>query len=201
MKPGDLVTRGQQLCEGNLDLQDVFAIRGREAVEQYIIKEIQYIYSSQGQKLNDKHVEIIIRSMFSRYRIVDPGDSDLVTGDVLTRDALLDLITEAKKNKTQPPVVDNILLGITKASLSTDSFLSAASFQETARVLIDAAVTGKVDYLRGLKENVIIGKLIPVGTGYGVDHAAMAAQFEAEEKRFKELRSAQARANREVLNP
>lgn len=198
VKPGELVTKGQQLCEGNLDLHEVFMLRGHEAVEQYILKEIQYIYSSQGQKLNDKHVETIVRSMFSRFRVVDSGDTDLVNGDVVTRDAWLDFAQEAKAKGGKLPVVEGILLGITKASLSTDSFLSAASFQETARVLIDAAVTGKVDYLRGLKENVIIGKLIPVGTGYGVDHVAMAAQIEVEDKRIKELRSAKMRANREV---
>jgi DNA-directed RNA polymerase subunit beta' len=198
VKPGELVTKGQQLCEGNLDLQDLFMLRGREAVEQYILKEIQYIYSSQGQKLNDKHVETIVRSMFSRFRVVDAGDSDLVTGDLVTRDALLEVVQEVKAAGKKVPQVENILLGITKASLSTDSFLSAASFQETARVLIDAAVTGRVDYLRGLKENVIIGKLIPVGTGYGVDHVALAAEIEAEDKRIKELRQAEARARREL---
>ncbi|EKD76026.1 MAG: hypothetical protein ACD_43C00248G0002 [uncultured bacterium] len=198
VKPGDLVVKGQQLCEGNLDLQDLFLLRGHEAVEQYILKEIQYIYSSQGQKLNDKHVETIVRAMFSRFRVTDPGDSDLVTGDLVTRDALLEAILEMKKAGKAVPQVENILLGITKASLSTDSFLSAASFQETARVLIDAAVTGKVDYLRGLKENVIIGKLIPVGTGYGVDHVALAAEIDAEDKRIKELRQAESRARREA---
>ncbi len=198
VKPGDLVVRGQQLSEGNLDLQELFALRGREAIEQYILKEIQYIYSSQGQKLNDKHVETIVRSMFSRYRIVESGDSDLVAGDVITRDAYLEAVDEVKERKGKIPEVENILLGITKASLSTDSFLSAASFQETARVLIDAAVTGKVDFLRGLKENVIIGKLIPVGTGYGVDHQAMAAKVEAEEKAIRENRAAKARERREA---
>ena len=166
VKKGELVAAGQQLTEGNLDLRELFELRGREAVEQYILKEIQYIYSSQGQKLNDKHVECIVRSMFSRYLVIESGDTELVAGDMITRDQLLEEQTQAKQDKTKAPTAENILLGITKASLSTDSFLSAASFQETARVLIDAAVTGKVDHLRGLKENVIIGKLIPVGTGY-----------------------------------
>jgi len=197
VKPGDLVTKGQQLSEGNLDLHEVFALRGKEAVEQYVLKEIQYIYSSQGQKLNDKHVEIIVRSMFSRFRIVDSGDTDLVAGDIVTRDVLLDNLVETKAAKSKGPEVENVLLGITKASLSTDSFLSAASFQETARVLIDAAVTGKVDYLRGLKENVIIGKLIPVGTGYGVDHTALAAQIDAEDKREREMKATMRRERHE----
>ncbi|MBI2415841.1 MAG: DNA-directed RNA polymerase subunit beta' [Candidatus Kerfeldbacteria bacterium] len=189
VKKGELVTAGQQISEGNLDLFDVFELRGKEAVQTYILREIQYIYSSQGQKLNDKHVEIIVKSMFSRFRVTEPGDTDLVTGDVITRDHLLELQKEAKNTKTKPPQAENILLGITKASLSTDSFLAAASFQETARVLIDAAVTGKVDYLRGLKENVIIGKLIPVGTGYGVDVAALAAaEDQAERDRRQQQR-------------
>ncbi len=195
VEKGELVTSGQQLSEGSLDLHDLYALRGRDDVQRYILKEIQYIYSSQGQKLNDKHVEVIVRQMFSRFRIVEPGDTDLVTGDVVTSDQLREAI---EASGGEAPEVENILLGITKASLSTESFLSAASFQETARVLIDAAVTGKVDYLRGLKENVIIGKLIPVGTGYGVDHEALAAEIEAEEKKRYELRKAEARARREL---
>ena len=115
VKPGDLVVRGQQLSEGNLDLHELFALRGREAVEQYILKEIQYIYSSQGQKLNDKHVEIIVRSMFSRYRIVEPGETDLVAGDIITRDSLWEAKAEAKAKSAKVPEIENILLGITKA--------------------------------------------------------------------------------------
>lgn len=198
VKKGELVTTGQQLSEGNLDLHELYLLQGKDAVQSYILKEIQYIYSSQGQKLNDKHVEIIVRAMFSRFRIVESGDTELVSGDVITRDQLMEIKVEAAANGTQVPEVENILLGITKASLSTDSFLSAASFQETARVLIDAAVTGRVDHLRGLKENVIIGKLIPVGTGYGVDHDAVAAEYYAEEKKKREMKKAQTRARHEV---
>lgn len=180
VKEGDLVTSGDQLSEGSMDLHELFELRGPQAVEHYVMKEIQYIYSSQGQKLNDKHVEIILRSMFSRYEVTESGDTDLVPGDIVTRDTFMELKVEAKANKTTAPEARPILLGITKASLTTDSFLSAASFQETARVLIDAAVTGKVDYLRGLKENVIIGKLIPVGTGYGVETTWEEEEAEAE---------------------
>ncbi|MFH0818989.1 MAG: DNA-directed RNA polymerase subunit beta' [Patescibacteria group bacterium] len=166
VKEGDLVTSGQRLTEGNVNLKELYLLRGVEQVQKYIMKEIQYIYSSQGQKLNDKHVEIIVRQMFSRYLVKDAGSSDFVFGEMITRDQLLETNQQIKKDSGKLMTAENILLGITKASLSTDSFLSAASFQETARILIDAAVTGKIDYLRGLKENVIIGKLIPVGTGF-----------------------------------
>ena len=185
-KPGDLITVGTQLSEGNLDLKQLFALQGQEAVQKYVIKEIQYIYSSQGQKLNDKHIEIIIRQMFSRYLIVEPGDSDFVAQELITRDQLLEANQEIKENKGNVVEADNVLLGITKASLSTDSFLSAASFQETARVLIDAAISGKVDHLRGLKENVIIGKLIPVGSGFGVEAEKKKAKAEEKAKAEKE---------------
>jgi len=166
VKKGDLIAVGQELTEGSLDLHALHALKGVEAVQKYIIKEIQYIYSSQGQKLNDKHIEVIIRQMMSRMKVLDPKDTDLVTGDIVSREVLAISNDAAKEKKGKPAVVEPVLLGITKASLSVDSFLSAASFQETARILIDASITGKVDNLRGLKENVIIGKLIPVGTGF-----------------------------------
>jgi DNA-directed RNA polymerase subunit beta' len=165
-KKGDLVTSGQQLTEGSLDLYELFALRGIESVQKYIIQEIQYIYSSQGQKVHDKHVEVIIRQMFSRLKVLDAKDTDLLVGDVVSRATLHAANRVAKEAGGELAVIEPVLLGITKASLSVDSFLSAASFQETARILIDAAVSGKVDELRGLKENVIIGKLIPVGTGF-----------------------------------
>jgi DNA-directed RNA polymerase subunit beta' len=134
-------------------------------VQEYILKEIQKIYSSQGVGISDKHIEIMARRMISRIRIVDPGDTDLLTGKMISinefTDANKEVILQGKKPATGRP----ILLGITKASLETDSFLSAASFQETTRILTDAAIKGKVDRLQGLKENVIIGKLIPAGTG------------------------------------
>ncbi len=165
VKDKDLVTKGDQLCEGNIDLHQIYRLKGKEATQRYIIKEISYIYSSQGQKLNEKHVEVIVKQMFSRIYIKDAGDTDLLAGEIVTysefNEANNKLKAAAKKAEGEC-----LLLGITKASLSTDSFLSAASFQETARVLIEAAVSGKVDHLRGLKENVIIGKLIPAGTGF-----------------------------------
>lgn len=166
VKDGDLVTRGQPLTEGSLDLHQLYYLKGQEAVQKYVIKEIQYIYASQGQKLSDKHIEIIVRQMFSRTFIKDPGDTNFVPGEVIERGQFEAVNAVARKQKKKEASADILLMGITKASLSIDSFLSAASFQETARVLIDAAVSGKVDNLRGLKENVIIGKLIPAGTGF-----------------------------------
>jgi DNA-directed RNA polymerase subunit beta' len=165
VKDGDLVVAGQQLTEGSLNIQDLYRLKGKDVVQRYIIKEIQYIYSSQGQRLNDKHIEIIVRQMFSRYYVKNEGDTDLLSGDITSEDQLMEANNNLKKGEKKA-TAENLLLGITKASLSTDSFLAAASFQETARVLIDASISGKVDKLRGLKENVIIGKLIPVGTGY-----------------------------------
>ena len=166
VKPGDLVNKGDQLTEGSLDLHQLYRLKGREAVEKYIAKEIQYIYSSQGQKLNDKHLEIIVRKMFSRFYIKDAGGTELLSGEIVERAQLVEANIKAKKEGKKEATAENLLLGITKASLSTESFLSASSFQETARVLIDAAITGKVDKLRGLKENVIIGRQIPAGTGF-----------------------------------
>ncbi len=166
VKEGELVNAGDQLTEGSIDLHQLFYLKGQEAVERYIVKEIQYIYSSQGQKLNDKHVEIVVRQMFSRIYIKDSGDTNFLPGEVVEKSKFREANKEVAKQGGQQAVGDQLLLGITKASLSIDSFLSAASFQETARVLIDAAVSGKVDHLRGLKENVIIGKLIPAGTGF-----------------------------------
>jgi len=166
VKDGHLVKKGDQLTDGSLDLFQLYHLKGKEAVQRYIIKEIQYIYSSQGQKLNDKHIEIIVRQMFSRVYVKDAGDTSFLPGEIVERSQVLGANKEIKKKGGKLAVFEQLLLGITKASLSIDSFLSAASFQETARVLIDAAVSGKVDHLRGLKENVIIGKLIPAGTGF-----------------------------------
>jgi DNA-directed RNA polymerase subunit beta' len=162
VKDGDQIEKGTQLTEGSLDLHQLYKLRGKLETQKYIIKEIQYVYSSQGQPLNDKHIEIITKQMFSRYLILGSGETDLLPGEIVEEAVL----RRAEKKGLKPAKTDRLLLGITKASLTTDSFLSAASFQETARVLIEAAVTGKIDYLEGLKENVIIGRLIPAGTGY-----------------------------------
>ncbi|USN53486.1 MAG: DNA-directed RNA polymerase subunit beta' [Candidatus Nomurabacteria bacterium] len=165
VKDGDLVSVGDTLTEGSVNLGELYHLKGVSAVQKYVIKDIQYIYSSQGQKLNNKHIEVIVRQMFSRVYVTDRGETELLDGDIVEYTRLVEANDKAKKEKTKPATYEHLLLGITKASLTTESFLSAASFQETARVLIDAAVSGKMDTLRGLKENVIIGKLIPVGTG------------------------------------
>ena len=166
VKKDDLVAKGQVLSEGHLDLKKLFKIKGEEAVYRYIIKEVQEIYSAQGEGINDKHIEVIIRQMLSRVRILDPGDTTLLPGDIVEDVQLEEANETAKKNGKNLATAEKLLLGISKVALSTESFLSAASFQETAKVLINAAVVGKEDKLRGLKENVIIGKLIPAGTGY-----------------------------------
>ncbi len=162
VEDGEQIERGRQLTEGSLDLRELYKLQGRLATQKYIIKEIQYVYGSQGQPLNDKHVEIIARQMFSRYLVTTSGDTNLLPGETIEEEVL----GQANKGLKNPAQADRLLLGITKASLTTDSFLSSASFQETSRVLIEAAVNGKIDYLEGLKENVIIGCLIPAGTGY-----------------------------------
>lgn len=162
----DLVSEGQQLTAGHVDLKKLFKVSGKDAVHRYIVKEIQEVYASQGESIDDKHVEIIIRQMFSRKRVLDPGDTDLVIGDVVETSISEDINEQAGNTGKKPAKYEQLLLGITKVSLSTDSFLSAASFQHTAQVLINASLLGKVDHLRGLKENVILGKLIPAGTNY-----------------------------------
>jgi len=163
---GDLINIGDPITEGSLDLQELYRLKGRQAVQKYILKEIQYIYTSQGQNLNDKHIEIIIRQMFSRIMIKDAGDTTLLPGEIIEAWVFRQANESLKKGQALAKG-EELLLGITKASLTVESWLSAASFQETARVLISAAITGQVDYLRGLKENVIIGRLIPAGTGFG----------------------------------
>ena len=170
VKEKDLVTKGQPLTEGNLNLHQVFALRGIEACQDYIIKDVQEIYSSQGQNVNEKHIEIIVRQMFSKVRITDAGDSDLLIGDLIDKSRLQ--LSNIRVGSGRKAEAEQLLMGITKSSLNTESFLAAASFQETTRVLIEAAVTAKTDYLRGLKENVIIGKLIPAGTGFRSDALA-----------------------------
>jgi len=163
VKDKELVNEGQSLTEGSIDLHELFELSGKLDVQKYIIREIKHIYSSQGQNLNDKHVELVVRQMFSRLLINEVGNTELLPGEVITN---TQFIEANEKSKGESATGDVLLLGITKAALTSDSFLSAASFQETARVLIDAAITGRVDHLRGLKENVIIGRKIPAGTGF-----------------------------------
>ena len=163
---GDFVKKGDQLTEGSLDLHQLYKLKGKDEVKKYIVKEIQYIYASQGQRLNEKHIEVIIRQLFSRSLVKDAGETNLLPGEIVEKAELEEANNEIEKSGGKEATADELFLGITKVSLSTRSFLSAASFQETSRVLINAAITGKVDKLEGLKENVIIGRLIPAGTGF-----------------------------------
>ncbi|MEK9147938.1 MAG: DNA-directed RNA polymerase subunit beta', partial [Patescibacteria group bacterium] len=163
---GGKVKKGDLLCEGHADLGELFKIAGREAVQRYIIKEVQKIYSLQGAPIHDKHIEVIVRQMFSRVRIKDSGDTPFTSDEIVEKVRFRVENLRAERQGQRPATAVQILLGITKVALTTSSFLSAASFQETARVLINAAIEGKADVLRGLKENVIIGRLIPAGTGY-----------------------------------
>ncbi len=169
VKDGDEVIAGQRLTNGSINLHDLIALQGVEPTQRYIMNEVLRIFASQGQNISEKHLEIIVRQMFSRVQIEDAGDSEFVTGDIVSKLAAVSVNEKLVAEKKEPAAYNQLLLGITKASLSTDSFLSAASFQDTTRVLIAAATSGKVDHLFGLKENVILGRRIPVGTGFDPD--------------------------------
>ena len=171
IKDGDLVTKGQQLTEGNLNPGQIMQLQGLQAAQKYIVKEVQDIYVSQGQNIHDKHIEVIVRQMFSKMRITNSGDSALTVGEIADKSKLNYINEKLAAAGKKPAQAEQLLMGITKVSLNTESFLAAASFQETTRVLIEAAVTGKTDFLRGLNENVIIGKLIPAGTGFSAEVA------------------------------
>jgi DNA-directed RNA polymerase subunit beta' len=173
VKNRDKVQAGQQLTEGSLNPHRILRILGREACEMYLLTEVQKVYRSQGQNINDKHFEVIIRKMLSKAQVTQPGDTDLLPGDLVDRRFLMRLNEQMLQEGNQSARAMQVLLGVTKASLSTESFLSASSFQHTIKVLAGAAIEGKVDYLRGLKENVIIGKLIPAGTGFPGSNVAL----------------------------
>ena len=212
VKEGDQVFAGGQITRGPLNPHDILRLNGVEGVYQYLLKEVQRVYKQQGVDINDKHVEVIVSQMLSKYKIEDAGDTDLLPGGLYGKFEIEEANAKALEEGGEPCVPKRILLGITKASLATNSFLSAASFQETTRVLTDAAIKGKNDKLLGLKENVIIGKLIPAGTGmkryrnieldYGVNAEIMenferqqaeeAARAEAEERAFLEMQQAEA---------
>jgi DNA-directed RNA polymerase subunit beta' len=162
---GERVRAGQQLTSGLIDPQDVLRILGREAVHLYLVKEVQRVYRSTGVYINDKHIEVIVRQMLRRVRVEEPGDTDMLPNDLVDRFHYEETNARTLAEGGEPATAQTVLLGVTKASLNTSSFLAAASFQETTRVLTEAAISGATDHLRGLKENVIIGKLIPAGTG------------------------------------
>ena len=162
---GQVVQKGEMIVDGAVEPQDILRLQGTEALARYITDEVQDVYRLQGVKINDKHIEVIVRQMLRRVNVVDAGDTGLIRGEQVERSEVLQLNDDMLAAGKEPAVYNPVLLGITKASLSTDSFISAASFQETTRVLTEAAIMGKRDELRGLKENVIVGRLIPAGTG------------------------------------
>ncbi|MBI4034290.1 DNA-directed RNA polymerase subunit beta' [Candidatus Saccharibacteria bacterium] len=179
---GEKVSAGQRLTNGSINLHELMRLRGIEETQRYMMNEILHIFASQGQTIADKHLEVVIRQMFSRVQIEEAADSNFITGDIVSKLSVVEANEQLIAAKKQPAKFNQLLLGITKASLSTDSFLSAASFQDTTRVLIAAATSGKVDKLYGLKENVILGRRIPVGTGArnkGTEDKAEAPAIEA----------------------
>jgi DNA-directed RNA polymerase subunit beta' len=162
---GDHVRAGEALMDGSSNPHDILKIKGEKELAKYLVDEVQEVYRLQGVKINDKHIETVVRQMIRKVRIVDPGDSDYLIGEQVEKVAYRELVARFDEEGKVAPTAETQLLGITKASLSTESFISAASFQETTKVLTEAAIWGKKDFLRGLKENVIMGRLIPAGTG------------------------------------
>ncbi|MEW6704992.1 MAG: DNA-directed RNA polymerase subunit beta' [Pseudomonadota bacterium] len=177
---GQVVNKGELIVDGPADPQDILRLLGVEELARYIVDEVQDVYRLQGVKINDKHIEVIVRQMLRRVQIVNPGDSAYIAGEQVERSELFDTNDKLRAEGKIEATYQDVLLGITKASLSTDSFISAASFQETTRVLTEAAIMGKRDELRGLKENVIVGRLIPAGTGMAF-HVARKAKEEMDE--------------------
>ena len=165
VRDGDVVEAGEALCDGNIDPHDVLAILGENALQQFLVNEVQEVYRLQGVNINDKHIGVIIRQMMRKLEIVQVGDTNFIFGQQVDKHKFHEENSRVMKQGGQPAVARPLLLGITRASLNIDSFISAASFQETTRVLTNAAIAGQTDQLRGLKENVVIGHLIPAGTG------------------------------------
>ena len=175
---GEHVERGETIADGEPNPHDILRLQGVEPLANYLVREIQDVYRLQGVKINDKHIEVIIRQMLRKIEIVEIGDTPFLRGEQMDRARVLEANDRVTKEGKLPAIADPILLGITKASLATESFISAASFQETTRVLTEAAVRGMKDDLRGLKENVIVGRLIPAGTGSFYHHARRKAHGE-----------------------
>ncbi|MFH1878938.1 MAG: DNA-directed RNA polymerase subunit beta', partial [Candidatus Omnitrophota bacterium] len=166
---GDRVTAGEQLVDGPVVPQDILKVSGEKKLQEYLLNEVQEVYRLQGVQINDKHIEVIVRQMLRNVKITDPGDTEFLDGDKVDKNTFRTMNEEMIKKKKKPAAAVPVLQGITKSSLTTESFISAASFQETTRILTEAASTGKIDSLAGLKENIIMGHLIPSGTGY-IDH-------------------------------
>jgi DNA-directed RNA polymerase subunit beta' len=165
VRDGDHVSAGDKISEGSISPQELLLVRGRDDVQNYLVREVQRVYRTQGVDINDKHIEVIVRQMMRKVRIDNAGDTDLLPGEIVSQLEWEEANAKALSEGGEPAIAQTVLLGLIKAALNTASWLSAASFQETTRVLTEAAISGKIDRLRGLKENVIIGKLIPAGTG------------------------------------
>ena len=179
---GETVEKGEIVVDGSPVAEDILALKGKEALTDYIVNEVQDVYRLQGVTINDKHIEVIVRQMLRKVKITNPGETKLLPGEQIERTRLLETNENAEKNEITPAKGVPVLLGITKASLTTESFISAASFQETTRVLTEASIAGKVDHLRGLKENVVVGRLIPAGTGLAYHEERVRRRREADEK-------------------
>jgi DNA-directed RNA polymerase subunit beta' len=179
---GETVERGEVIADGEPNPHDILRLQGIEALANYLVREIQDVYRLQGVKINDKHIEVIIRQMLRKTEVQETGETQLLRGEQLDRARALDINDRAKADNKAAARLQPVLLGITKASLATESFISAASFQETTRVLTEAAVRGLKDDLRGLKENVIVGRLIPAGTGFAA-HASRRRKLESSDRR------------------
>jgi DNA-directed RNA polymerase subunit beta' len=190
---GQVVNKGESIVDGPADPQDILRLLGMEELARYIVDEVQDVYRLQGVKINDKHIEVIVRQMLRRVVVENAGDSSYIAGEQVERSEMLNTNDALRADSKTPATYSNLLLGITKASLSTDSFISAASFQETTRVLTEAAIMGKRDELRGLKENVIVGRLIPAGTGMAYHQARKARENmdDAERRAIAEAEAAE----------
>jgi len=169
---GDYVKKGQQLTEGPIDPHEILEISGPQELQEHLVNEVQEVYRLQGVTINDKHIEIIVRQMLRKVRITEPGDTSFLWGEQIDKIEFDNENQRVDKMGGKPAEAQPVLLGITKASLETESFLSAASFQDTTRILTDAATMSRVDYLRGFKENVIMGHIIPAGTGFNLHRGA-----------------------------
>jgi DNA-directed RNA polymerase subunit beta' len=192
------VLRGEIIAEGEPNPHDILRLQGVAKLADYLVREIQDVYRLQGVKINDKHIEVIIRQMLRKVEIMGSGDSRLLRGEQLDRIRVTEVNREIEARDGTPAAFEPVLLGITKASLATESFISAASFQETTRVLTEAAVRGLRDDLRGLKENVIVGRLIPAGTGFAHHEDRRRTQEDILASELKELEASQQRAAAEA---
>ena len=179
VEAGEYIHAGQQLTDGPMDPQDILRIQGPEAVQLYLVEEVQKVYRNQGVNINDKHIEVIVRQMMRKVIIDSPGDTTMLPGEYIDRFEYDDANAKVFSEGGDPATAVPVLLGVTKASLNTSSFLAAASFQETTRVLTEAAISGKTDHLMGLKENVIIGKLIPARSPIDLPPRPVVEEIEA----------------------